>query len=97
MENVKIQPLADKVIIKRLEEKTTEGGLIIPETIGNKSQKGTVIAVGPGKYENGTLQKINVKCNDTVIFNKYSGTEININGKEYIIVKEDDIIAIINQ
>jgi chaperonin GroES len=58
--------------------------------------QGEVIAVGPGKYDNGKLQAMNVKCNDTVIFGKYSGTEITISGKDYIIVKEDDIISIIN-
>ncbi|HFL8819358.1 MAG TPA: co-chaperone GroES [Candidatus Azoamicus sp. OHIO2] len=91
-----VQPLADKIIIKRLEERTTEGGLIIPETVGNKSQKGTVVAVGPGKYDNGKLQKMHIKCNDTVIFGKYAGTEITISGKDYIVLKEDDIVAIIN-
>lgn len=96
MENIGIHPLADRVVIKRLEEKMTEGGLVIPETAGNKSQKGKVVAIGPGKYEDGKLKEISLKYNDTVIFGKYSGTEITIKGKDYIIVKEDDIIAIID-
>lgn len=96
MENIGIRPLADKIIIKRLEEKITEGGLIIPENIDNKSQKGRVIAVGPGKYKNGKIQNMSIKINDNVIFGKYSGTDITIKGKDYIIVKEEDIIAIID-
>ncbi len=96
MENIGLRPLADKVIVKRLEERTTEGGLVIPETIGTKSQKGKVIAAGPGKYENGKIQKMNVKYNDKIIFNKYGGTEITFKGNDYIILKEEDIIAIID-
>lgn len=96
MENIGVQPLADRIIIKRLDERTTEGGLIIPETTGNKSQKGLVVAVGPGKYTNGKLQKMHINCGDNIIFNKYAGTEITISGKDYIVLKEEDIVAIIN-
>lgn len=96
MENIGIQPLSDRVIIKRLDERTTESGLIIPETTSNKSQKGVVVAVGPGKYINGKLQKMNIKCGDNIIFSKYTGTEITITGKDYIVLKEEDIVAIIN-
>lgn len=95
MENISIKPFGDKVLIKRIEEKTTNGGLIIPETVGNKSQKGKVVAVGDGKYENDKLQKLSIKYNDNVIFNKYAGTEITYKGIDYIIIKEEDIIAII--
>lgn len=94
-EAIGIRPLADRIVIKRIDERTTEGGIVIPETVGNKSQKGIVIAVGPGKYEEGKLQKVSVNCNDSIIFNKYSGTEITVKGKDYLIIKEDDVLAII--
>jgi len=95
-DNIGIHPLADRVVIKRLEERTTEGGIVIPDTAGDKSQKGIVMAVGPGKYEDGKLQKLSLKCNDKVIFGKYAGTEITIKGKDYIVMKEDDVIAIVD-
>lgn len=95
-DNIGIRPLSDKVIVKRLEERTTAGGIVIPETAGDKSQKGIVVAIGPGKYLDGKIQELSVKCNDTVVFGKYSGTEISIKGNEYIVMKEDDIIAIID-
>ncbi len=95
-DNIGIRPLFDRVVIKRVEERTTEGGIVIPETAGDKSQKGLVVAVGPGKYDNGKLQKLSLKCNDNVIFGKYSGTEITVRGKDYIVMKEDDIIAILD-
>ena len=90
-----IRPLSDRVVIKRIDERTTEGGIVIPETVGNKSQKGTVVAVGPGKYEDGKLQKLSLNQNDNIIFNKYSGTEITVKGIDYLIIKEDDVLAII--
>ena len=96
MHNIGIRPLADKIVVKRLEERTTEGGIFIPETVGEKSQRGTVVAAGPGKYEDGVLQKLSLKCNDHVIFGKYSGTEITIKGIDYLVMKEDDVIAIID-
>lgn len=95
MNDLGIKPLADRVVIKRIEERTTTGGIVIPETAGDKSQKGIVMAVGPGKNEDGKLQPMTLKCDDNVIFNKYSGTEITIKGKEYIVMKEEDIIAIV--
>ena len=96
LDDIGIRPLADRVVIKRIEERTTEGGIVIPDTAGDKSQKGIIVAVGPGKYEDGKLQKLSLKCNDNIIFNKYSGTEINIKGKDYLVMKEDDIIAIVD-
>ncbi len=90
-----VRPLADKVIVKRIEERTTNGGIVIPETVGEKSQRGVVIAVGPGKYENGKIRKLSLKNNDNIIFAKYSGSEITVKGKDYLIIKESDIIAII--
>ena len=95
-DNIGIRPLSNRVVIKRVEERTTEGGIVIPETSGDKSQRGIVVAVGPGKFENGKLQKLSLKCNDNIIFGKYSGTEITIKGKDYLVIKEDDVIAIIN-
>lgn len=95
IDDIGIRPLADRVVVKRLEERTTEGGIVIPETAGDKSQKGIIVAVGPGKYEDGKLQKLSLKCNDNVIFDKYSGTEITIKGKDYLVMKEDNVIAIV--
>ncbi len=95
-DHIGIKPLGDKIVIKRIDERTTEGGIVIPDTIGNKSQKGIVVAVGPGKYEDGKLQKLSLNNNDNIIFNKYSGTEITVKGKDYLIIKEDDVLAIID-
>lgn len=95
MTDIGIRPLGDKIVVKRLDERTTEGGIVIPETVGNKSQKGIVIAVGPGKNEDGKIQKLSLNQNDNIIFNKYSGTEITVKGKDYLIIKEEDVLAII--
>ena len=95
MNDLGIRPLADRVVIKRIEERTTSGGIVIPETAGDKSQKGIVVAVGPGKIEDGKLKEMSLKCDDSIIFNKYSGTEITIKGKEYIVMKEEDVIAVV--
>ena len=73
IDNIGIRPLYDRVVVKRIDERTTEGGIVIPETAGDKSQRGIVVAVGPGKYEDGKLQTLSLKCNDSVIFGKYSG------------------------
>lgn len=94
-EHIGIRALSDKIVIKRIDERTTEGGILIPDTVGNKSQKGIVVAVGPGKYEDGKLQKLQLNQNDSIIFNKYSGTEITVKGKDYLIIKEDDVLAVI--
>ena len=96
LDNIGIHPLADRVVVKRISERTTEGGIVIPETVGDKSQRGTVVAIGPGKYENGRIQKLSLKCNDNIIFGKYSGFEITIKGKDYLIMKEEDVVAIID-
>jgi len=94
--DVGIRPLSDKVVIKRIDERTTNGGIVIPETATDKSQRGIVVAVGPGKTVDGKIQKMSLKCNDNVIFGKYSGTDVTIKGKDYLIIKEDDVIAIID-
>jgi len=95
---MKIQPLHDRVIVKRVEEEeTTKGGIIIPDTAKEKPMEGTVVAVGSGKSEGEGEKKIplEVKKGDRVLFSKYAGTEITIDGEEHLIMKEEDIIAIV--
>jgi chaperonin GroES len=94
---MKIKPLHDRVIVKRVEEEeTTKGGIIIPDTAKEKPAEGLIVAVGSGKIsEDGTRQALEVKEGDKVLFGKYSGTEIKINGEEHLIMREDEIIAII--
>jgi len=91
--------LQDRVILKRIEEEEkTKGGIIIPDTAKEKPQEGKVVAVGKGKAnENGKITPLDVKVNDRVLFGKYSGTEININGEEHLIVREEDILGIIEK
>ena len=94
----KIVPLGDRVLVKPVQEedKKTKSGIIIPETINKeKPEQGRVIAVGEGKYENGKLVASRVKVGDTIIFSKYSPDEIKVEGKEYYILKEENILAII--
>ncbi len=93
---MKLRPLQDRIIVKRLEEETkTAGGIFIPETAKEKPQKGEVIAVGNGKKtEDGKILPIDVKAGDKVLFGKYAGTEIKIDGQEYLIMREDDILGI---
>ena len=95
-----ITPLHDRVIIKRIEDNVnqTAGGLFIPDTAKEKPQEGEVIAAGEGKYkEDGTRQSLDVKKGDRVLFGKYSGSEIKLDGEEYIIMREDEILGIINR
>ena len=97
MTNFNVRPLHDRVILQRIEERKTSSGIIIPETVsGEKPQKGKVIAVGPGKIENDKIRKLEVKAGDEVLFGKYSGSEIKVNGNEYLVMREEDIIGIIN-
>jgi chaperonin GroES len=92
----KIRPLHDRLIIKRInEEEKTKGGLIIPDTVKEKPQEGTVIAVGPGKPEDGKVISLDVKAGDRILFGKYSGTEIKLDGEEHLILREDDILGVI--
>jgi chaperonin GroES len=96
----KIKPLHDRVIVKRLDEGAdkTAGGLYIPETAKEKPQEGEVIAAGAGKYkEDGTRQTLDVKEGDRVLFGKYSGSEIKIDGEEFLIMREDEILGIIER
>ena len=92
MANVNIKPLADRVLVEpAAAELKTAGGIIIPDTAKEKPQKGIVVAVGNGKKD----EPITVKEGDTVLYGKYSGTEINVSGKDYLIMRESDILAII--
>jgi len=92
-----IRPLHDRVIIKRMEEeKTTPGGIVIPDTAAEKPIKGEVIAVGKGKStDSGEIKPLDVKKGDKVLFGKYSGTEVKVNGDELLVMREDDIMAVI--
>ena len=92
-----VRPLHDRLIVQRIEEKeTVKGGIIIPDTAQEKPQEGEVIAVGNGKVlENGTKVAMDVKAGDRVLFGKYSGTDIKIDGKEYLILREDEVLAIV--
>ena len=94
---VSIKPLHDRVVILRLEENTTSaGGIIIPDSAAEKPMQGKVVAVGSGKVlENGQVRAIAVKVGDRVLFGKYSGTEIKLDGKEYVVMREDDLMGII--
>jgi chaperonin GroES len=94
-----IKPLHDRVIIRRVDENTTTtGGIIIPDSAKEKPQEGEVIAVGAGKYkEDGTRQKLDVNEGDRVLFGKYSGTEITLDGEEFLMMREDEILGIIER
>ena len=94
--STKIRPLHDRVIIKRVEEEEkTKGGIIIPDTAKEKPQEGRVVAVGRGKREDGKVIPLDVKAGDKILFGKYSGAEIKLNGEEHLILREDDILGII--
>ena len=95
---MKLKPLNDRVLVKRLEsEEKTAGGLFIPDTAKEKPSKGQVVAVGPGKYgDDGKRMAMAVKKGDTVLFSKYSGTEVKLDGEDHLVLREDDILAIID-
>ena len=92
-----IRPLHDRVVVKRIEEKETVlGGIIIPDTAKEKPQEGEVIAVGKGKrLDDGKLAPLDVKAGDRILFGKYSGSEIKLEGEEYLIIREDEILGVI--
>ena len=96
---MKIRPLQDRVIVKRVEEEEkTKGGIIIPDTAKEKPMEGKVIAVGKGKLmEDGKIHALDVKAGDRILFGKYSGTEVKIDGEEHLIMKEDDILGVIEK
>jgi chaperonin GroES len=99
MKTMKIRPLHDRVIVKRLEEENkSKGGIIIPDTAKEKPAQGEVMAVGDGKVlDNGTKLGMNVKVGDKVLFSKYGGTEVKIEGDEYLIMREEDILGVIEK
>jgi chaperonin GroES len=91
-----VRPLHDRIIVKRVaEEQKSKGGIIIPDTAKEKPQEGKVVAVGPGRTEDGKLIKLGVKAGDRILFRKYSGTEIKLDGEEHIIMREDDVLGVI--
>jgi len=97
MSTANIRPLHDRVIIERIEERTTSGGIVIPESVtGEKPQRGKVVAIGPGKVaENGNVRKLDVKVGDEVLFGKYAGTEIKVSGRDWLVMREEDIMGVI--
>jgi chaperonin GroES len=94
---MKIRPLQDRVLVKRVEEEEkTKGGIIIPDSAKEKPQEGKVVAAGKGKVnEDGKLIPLDVKAGDRILFSKYSGTEVKIDGEEHLIMREDDILGIL--
>jgi chaperonin GroES len=94
---MKVRPLHDRVLVRRIEEKeSVRGGIIIPDTAKEKPQEGEVIAVGNGKIlDNGTKVALDVKAGDKILFGKYSGTDIKVDGEEYLILREDEVLAVI--
>lgn len=97
---MKIRPLGDRVLVKRLEEseETTSGGIIIPDTAKEKPMRGSIVAVGTGKLQDdGTRTALEVKDGDHVLFGKYAGTDVKIDNEEYLIMREDDILAVIEK
>jgi chaperonin GroES len=96
---MKIKPLNDRVLVKRVEEEAkTAGGIIIPDTAKEKPQEGEVVATGPGKRDgDGKRIKMEVKAGDRILFGKYAGTEIKIDGEEHVFMREDDILGVMNQ
>ena len=94
--SVKVGPLADRVVIKALEEtESMRGGLYIPDTAKEKPQQGEIVAVGPGRFEKDKRVPMEVKVGDKVLYGKYSGTEVTIEGDQYLILRESDVLAII--
>ncbi|MDR2018802.1 MAG: co-chaperone GroES [Syntrophobacterales bacterium] len=94
---MKVKPLQDRILVKRIqEEEKTKGGIIIPDAAKEKPQEGVVVAVGDGKIlDNGTKVTLSVKAGDKILFGKYSGTEIKVDGEEHLILREDDILGIV--
>ena len=94
---MKIRPLHDRILVKRIEEeKTTTGGIIIPDTAKEKPQEGKVVAVGKGKIrDDGKLRKLDVKKGDRVLFGQFAGTEVTLDGTEHVIMREDDVLGVL--
>jgi len=95
---MKIRPLQDRIIVERIEEEVKKGGIIIPDTAKEKPQQGKVIAAGPGRFdEKGNRIPMEVKKGDSILFGKYSGSEVRLDETEYLIMREDDVLAIIEK
>ena len=94
---MKIRPLHDRVIVKRVEEETTSpGGIVLPGSAAEKPSRGSVIAVGNGKAaENGDVRPLDVKVGDNILFGKYSGSEVKVDGEDYLVMREDEIMAVV--
>jgi chaperonin GroES len=94
---MKIRPLQDRILVKRIdEEEKTKGGIIIPDTAKEKPSEGKVVAVGKGKIgDDGKVTPLDVKKGDRILFSKYSGTEVNIEGDEHLIIREDDVLGVV--
>ena len=94
---IRFRPLQDRVIVKRVDskEERSTGGIIIPDTAKEKPQEGKVVAVGPGRREDGKLIKLDVKAGDRILFGKYSGSEIKLDGEEHLILREEDILGVL--
>jgi chaperonin GroES len=94
---MKIRPLHDRVMVKRLEEeRTSPGGIVIPDTAAEKPVQGKIVAVGKGKIlEDGTVRPLDVKVGDKILFGKYSGTEVKVDGEELVVMREEDVMAVI--
>lgn len=97
--SINIRPLHDRVVVRRMEEeRTTAGGIVIPDSAAEKPMRGEIIAVGNGKVlDNGDVRALAVKVGDVVLFGKYSGTEIKLNSQELVVMREDDIMAVVEK
>ena len=92
----KIKPLHDRIVVKRVkEEEKSKGGIIIPDTAKEKPQQGKVVAVGTGKRDNGKLVPLDVKAGDTILFGKYSGTDVVLDGEDHLILREEDVLGVV--
>jgi chaperonin GroES len=95
---VSIKPLGDRIVLEAIEkEEKTASGIVLPDTAKEKPQEGRVVAVGSGRWENGQKIELEVKVGDRVIFSKYAGTEVKVDDKEYLILRESDVLAIVEQ
>jgi len=96
--SVTLKPLEDRIVVQALAaEQTTASGLVIPDTAKEKPQEGKVVAVGPGRFENGNRLPLDVSVGDVVIFSKYGGTEVKYNGEEFLILSARDVLAVVNK
>lgn len=96
MAKLKIRPLHDRIVVRRLDEETvSSGGIVLPDSATEKPNRGKVLAVGKGKTENGEVQKLDVKVGDEILFGQYAGSTVKLDGEELLVMKEDDVIAVV--